>query len=61
MEQNQTNSGVITQTITETTDKEQVLILRLTEEKKNITWADGTVDNEHMGKKSSKSMSLYLF
>eukprot|EP01040_Poterioochromonas_malhamensis_P002702 gene2702-2878_t len=39
-------------------EEERVLTLHLTEAK-SITWADGTVDNEHMGKKSSKRCCIY--
>ncbi len=36
--------------------KSKVLVLKLREVRKSkITWAEDTVDNEHLGKKSSKS------
>ena len=42
----------------ETTQK-PVLILRLgSTEKPKVTWEEGTIDNEHLCKKSSKSKSI---
>ena len=38
----------------ERTEEEKVLRLRLIEAKK-IKWEEGTIDNEHLGRKSSKS------
>eukprot|EP01039_Chlorochromonas_danica_P006670 gene6670-7370_t len=41
-------------------NKEKVLVLKLREKAKGkLKWAEGTVDNEHMGKKSSKRCCIY--
>lgn len=37
---------------------DQVLILRL-HDRPNITWTDDTVDNEHLGRKSSKRCCIF--
>lgn len=38
----------------------RILVLKLRQKQKKITWTDDTVDNEHLGKKSSKSNSMVI-
>jgi len=51
-----TVSSIRTQTVQEQQDpqKSSVLVLKL-KNKSSIQWSDDTVDNENMGRKSSKS------
>jgi hypothetical protein len=37
-------------------EEDKKLVLKLKEKKNKITWTEDTVDNENMGKKSSKRM-----
>ncbi|XP_065643436.1 E3 ubiquitin-protein ligase PPP1R11 isoform X2 [Hydra vulgaris] len=60
--QTETDSTVVTTEVLKTDDvKVPVLRLRLTSPKndKKIKWKEGTVDNEGMGKKSSKCCCIY--
>ncbi|KAK8963844.1 hypothetical protein KSP40_PGU007920 [Platanthera guangdongensis] len=37
----------------------QTLVLRLNPPKKKVTWKEGTVDNEFLGRKSSKKCCIF--
>lgn len=51
----QTRQSSSSTTVTKTTEKKDLLVLKLKESRKPaIKWTDDTVDNENMGKKSSK-------
>lgn len=60
-------SGTLTQTITVENQSEssgerqqpETLILRLNRRKKKVSWKEGTIDNEFMGKKSSKKCCIF--
>ncbi|GAB2271894.1 hypothetical protein Dimus_006723 [Dionaea muscipula] len=63
-----TRTATITQTITlaenaspnpPQTAVPETLILRLNRKKKKVTWKEGTVDNEFLGKKSSKKCCIF--
>lgn len=54
-------SSSVSNTITlrEPGSSQQTLVLRLNPRKKKVTWKEGTVDNEFMGKKSSKKCCIF--
>ncbi|PKA54555.1 hypothetical protein AXF42_Ash000390 [Apostasia shenzhenica] len=58
-------SGSATVTLEETPSSSfqqqttQTLVLRLKRPKKKVTWKEGTVDNEKLGRKSSKKCCIY--
>jgi len=47
-----------TETEIETANKTKVLILKLREKQQKVSWTENTVDNENMGRKSSKSKMI---
>ena len=61
--ESQPSSDTVTQTITEQKTGEEsseVLKIRLKPEA-TVTWSEEVIDNEHMGKKSSKRKCLVLW
>jgi protein phosphatase 1 regulatory subunit 11 len=44
---------------TRTTTVTKRLKLRLVRERRRVTWAEGTIDNEHLGRKKSKICCIY--
>ncbi|PKA61933.1 hypothetical protein AXF42_Ash019139 [Apostasia shenzhenica] len=58
------SSGALTLTVEEVTSSSlhqpsQTLVLRLKPPKKKVTWKEGTVDNEFLGRKSSKKCCIF--
>mmetsp|Transcript_31334 Transcript_31334/g.23281 ORF Transcript_31334/g.23281 Transcript_31334/m.23281 type:complete len:99 (-) Transcript_31334:53-349(-) len=55
------SSQTLTETIPQSgvSTNNQVLVLRLREAKKGITWTEDTIDNEHLGRKSSKRCCIF--
>ena len=53
-----TQSRVITEQQITTTQPPQTLVLSLRDQPR-VTWSEGTVDNEHLGRRSSKRCCIY--
>eukprot|EP01031_Cornospumella_fuschlensis_P030214 gene30214-36506_t len=61
MERVSSATETVTRTTQETKD-DKVLVLRLrgrSSSPSHVRWAEGTINNEHMGKKSSKRCCIY--
>ena len=54
-----TTTATATTTSNETNVDQRVLVLRLDQNKPNVSFSTDTIDNENMGKKSSKRCCIY--
>lgn len=56
----QLSSGsAATQTSTSTADGEQILVLKLTAKKPSVKWTEDTINNENLGRRSSKRCCIF--